>query len=36
MNVILFIVGLIIGGSIGYIIAAVFNISSKEDDEEDI
>ena len=35
MNVILFIAGLIVGGSVGYIMAAVFNISSR-DDEEDI
>lgn len=36
MNILMFFVGLFIGGSIGYIMAAVFNISSREDDKEDI
>lgn len=35
MYVILFIAGLIVGGSVGYIMAAVVNISSKENEEDD-
>lgn len=36
MNILIFCAGLFIGGSIGYIIAAVINISSREDDKEDV
>lgn len=35
MYVILFIAGLIVGGSVGYIMAAVINISSKNNEEDD-
>ena len=35
MYVILFIAGLIVGGSVGYIMAAVITISSKTNNEED-
>lgn len=35
MNVILFIAGLIVGGSVGYIMAAVITISSKNNEEDD-
>ena len=36
MNILAFFVGLFIGGSIGFIVSGIVNISSREDDEEDI
>ena len=36
MNVLIFFAGLFIGGSIGLIVSGIMNISSREDDEEDI
>lgn len=35
MYVILFIAGLIVGGSVGYIMAAAITISSKNNEEDD-
>lgn len=35
MKVLIFIIGLMIGGSVGYIMAALFDILSKDNEEDD-